>query len=100
MADQSERDDDKQTGDFDVMLEVNDLIQDVNGEVVLFNDSRLRRVSLASEVPVVAQGTTTQHVTAAGDDVSGFRFLSFANGLTLYFDPDLDVSIREGRQHP
>jgi hypothetical protein len=78
----------------DVILALSDLIQDENGEVVLFNDSQFRKLELIAESPLVAQGTAQTHVTRAGDDVSGFNYLSFANGLTLYFDATLEITVR------
>jgi hypothetical protein len=30
-------------------------------------------------------------VTAAGEDVSGFRYMAFDNGLKLYFRPELEL---------
>jgi hypothetical protein len=61
---------------------------------VFFNDSDLRRLAVTTEAAVVADGRASSHRTAAGEDVSGFRFLTFDNGLTLYFRPDLDVVVR------
>lgn len=68
----------------DVRLEVEDLVSDANGEVVYHDDSGNSVLTLRSAVPVVAEGASRPHVTAAGDDVTGFRYLTFANGLTLY----------------
>jgi hypothetical protein len=80
----------------DVTLAIGELIQDANGEVVLFNDSQLRSLALSSDAHLVAEGMADQHVTAAGDDVSGYKYMTFANGLTLYFDPGLDVIVKSG----
>jgi hypothetical protein len=75
-------------------LALSDLVGDDQGEVVFFNDSDLRRLAVTTEAAVVADGRASSHRTAAGEDVSGFRFLTFDNGLTLYFRPDLDVVVR------
>jgi hypothetical protein len=75
-------------------LRLDDLIEDNNGEVVLFNDSALPLVALEAEAAVVSEGTSGPHHTAAGDDVTGFRFVSFDNGLTLYYQDGLDLVIR------
>jgi hypothetical protein len=80
----------------DLTLAVEELIRDPNGEVVLFNDSQLRSLALESDTQIVGQGMADEHVTAAGDDVSGYKFISFADGLTLYFDPALDVVVKSG----
>jgi hypothetical protein len=78
----------------DVILALSDLIQDVNGEVVLFNDSQFNSLELSADSVLVGQGTVENHVTEAGDDVSGFRYVAFENGLKLYYDPDLRVTVR------
>ena len=75
-------------------LRLDDLLQDSNGEVVLFNDSGIPVVALDAPAGIVDQGQSGPHVTAAGDDVSGFRYVSFANGLTLYYQHGLDLIVR------
>ena len=77
------------------MLALDDLMRDQNGEVVLFNDSGLRALALSTDLPVIEDGEAGRHVTAAGEDVSGFRYLLFANGLRLYFQPGLDVLVQK-----
>jgi hypothetical protein len=81
----------------EVQLALSDLVGDANGEVVFFNDSGLRRLSIATDAAVVANGRAAAHRTAAGQDVSGFRFLTFDNGLTLYYESGLDVVVRDAR---
>lgn len=81
-------------GDELVSLRLDDLIRDEHGEVVLFNDSGLRALALETDAPVIAQGAADPHVTASGEDVSGLRYMSFANGLTLYYQDSLDLVVR------
>lgn len=81
----------------EVELALSDLVGDANGEVVFFNDSNLRRLALTTDAAVVANGRAGAHRTAAGQDVSGFRFVTFDNGLTLYYQTGLDVVLRGGR---
>ncbi len=76
-------------------LSLNDLIQDANGEVVVFNNSNFRNLALTTNAQVIAEGQADSHVTAAGEDVSGFKFVSFDNGMTLYYEPHLEVTVRE-----
>lgn len=76
-----------------VVLALADLLRDENNEVVLFNDSGLRSVALATRCTVVEQGEAPRHVTAAGEDVTGFRYLVFDDGLKLYFQPGVDVVV-------
>jgi hypothetical protein len=75
-------------------LAMSDLLGDANGEVVFFNDSGLRRLAISTDATVVADGRVGAHRTAAGQDVSGFCFLTFDNGLTLYYQAGLDVVVR------
>jgi hypothetical protein len=74
-----------------VALALDDLVRDANGEVVLFNDSGQRALAIATHARVLEEGEVGRHVTAAGEDVSGFRFLVFDNGLKLYHPPGLDL---------
>ncbi len=77
-------------------LRLDDLMQDDNGEVVLFNDSGMRALALATDADIVAEGSSGQHVTASGEDVSGFHYLTFDTGLTLYYQDGLEVIVRGG----
>jgi hypothetical protein len=81
----------------EVELAMSDLVADADGEVVFFNDSGLRRLVIATDAAVVADGRAGAHRTAAGHDVSGLRFLTFDNGLTLYYQSGLDVVLRGAR---
>lgn len=75
----------------EVELALDDLVGDDQGEVVVFNDSGFRNLAIRTDRAVVADGYAGAHVTASGSDVSGFRFVRFDNGLTLYFEPGLDL---------
>jgi hypothetical protein len=76
-----------------LVLALDDLVRDPDGEVVLFNDSGLRTLAISSPTVVVEEGEAGRHVTAAGEDVSGFRYVAFANGLRLYYQPGLDLIV-------
>jgi hypothetical protein len=78
----------------EIELSLSDLIGDERGEVVLFNDSAFGTLALTAEVGVVAQGVASRHVTAGGEDVTGFRYLTFENGLTLYYQEGLDLIVQ------
>ena len=82
----------------EVELSMADLVGDANGEVVLFNDSNVRRLAISSDAAVVAGGQTGSHRTAGGDDVSGFSFVTFDNGLTIYYQDGLDLVVRAARR--
>jgi hypothetical protein len=61
--------------------------------VVLFNDSAVREVVLETETRPLEEGEVDTHVTADGVDVGGFRYLRFADGLTLFHDADTRVRV-------
>ena len=75
----------------DVELALADLVADANGEIVFFNDSGFGSLAIRTDRSVIADGRAGAHVTAAGDNVSGFQFVRFDNGLTLYFEPGLHL---------
>lgn len=72
-------------------LNLADLISDTNGEIVFFNDSGFRTLQIETELTVRDRGRAEDHVTATGDDVSGFNYVTFDNGMTLYFEEGLDL---------
>ncbi len=74
-----------------VAFDLADLVADGDGEVVLFNDSRLRALFMSAGAALVDEGQVAAHRTLGGDDVSGFRFYLFASGLRLYFPSDLEL---------
>jgi len=78
----------------EVVLAMSDLIADEHGEIVFFNDSDLRRLVVKGDAAVVAEGRSAAHTTSAGEDVSGFSFVTFDTGVTLYYQPGLDLVVR------
>jgi len=75
-------------------LSLSDLISDERGEVVLFNDSEFRTLALRADVGVVAKGLAARHLTAGGEDVTGFHFVTFENGVTLYYQKGLELIVQ------
>jgi hypothetical protein len=84
-------------GRAEVELTMADLVSDDNGEIVFFNDSGFRTLGLSTTAAVVASGSSPRHVTAGGADVTGFKFVTFDNGLTLYFESGLDLIVHRER---
>jgi hypothetical protein len=82
-------------GAAEVELALADLVSDANGEVVIFNDSGFRTLALHTSSAVVADGKVHAHVTAGGEDVSGFHFVTFENGVTVYFREGLDLIVNK-----
>jgi hypothetical protein len=87
-------------GAAEVELALADLVSDANGEVVIFNDSGFRTMAIRAEAAVVADGRAQKHVTAAGEDVSGFNYVIFDNGVTLYYPEGLDLLLQPAGTPP
>jgi hypothetical protein len=73
-----------------------DVVCDANGEVVVFNDSGYRTLAIRTEAAVAAEGRAQRHVTVGGEDVSGFSYIRFDNGVTLYYPAGLDLILDRG----
>lgn len=80
----------------DVTIALEDLISDDNGEIVFFNDSGFRTLSITTQSSVVSNGQANDHSTMGGEDVSGFKYVTFDNGVTLYFEEGLDLLLSQG----
>lgn len=74
-------------------LDLSDLLRDSNGEIVLFNDSHLPALAVRAESAPVESGEVGSHVTAAGDDVTGYRFVAFDNGTKLFYQDSMNLVI-------
>jgi hypothetical protein len=81
-------------GAAEVELALADLVSDANGEVVIFNDSGFRTLALHTDLAVVGGGQARRHVTAGGEDVSGFNYVTFGNGVTVYFQEGLNLIVQ------
>jgi hypothetical protein len=80
----------------EVELALANLVSDDNGEIVFCNDSGFRSLAIHTDSQVVGDGRADAHVTAAGDDVSGFNYLKFDNGLTLFYEEGLELIVLGG----
>lgn len=69
-------------------LDLGDLLSGDTGEVVLASEAQL---SLTSTALVTDAGFVDQHMTADGEDVSGFAYLSFETGVTVYYPCGADL---------
>ncbi len=78
-----------------VFLELEDLLADDSGEVVLFAGEELP-VNIVTDEPLTDAGIAQAHVTATGVDVTGHYFYSFENGVTLYSPTDLPIVTEAG----
>ena len=73
-----------------LVLNLEDLLPDMEGEVVLHAEVGVP-LSLVAERPLTGSGIVEHHVTAAGVDVDGLYYYSFDNGITLYSDSDIVI---------
>ncbi len=73
-----------------LVLSLEDLLPDVEGEVVVHAENNLP-VSVVTNESLASSGIVDHHVTASGVDVDGLYYYSFANGITLYSDTDIVI---------
>lgn len=78
---------------FHTVLSMNDIVTDDSGACVLGVDGPKVSIVLQTDEAVVAEGAADDFASAAGNDVSGHSFLTFASGVTLYFPSDLDLAL-------
>jgi hypothetical protein len=73
------------------VLDLGDLIADAQGEIVVseVGDAQL---TIQASMPVSYSGLANEHITQDGFDVSGFHFVTFDNGITLYYDEGVSLS--------
>ena len=66
-------------------------VMDLATPSAILQSRRLRALAVSTDAAVVGEGRATRHKTAAGEDVSGFRYVAFDNGLKLFYQPDLEL---------
>jgi hypothetical protein len=79
--------------DDQLVLSLNDLLPDPNGDVVLFNDAGPVAVNIMTDVPITETGTADHYVTSSGVDVSGYHYCTFEAGVTIYYPPGMDLLV-------
>ncbi len=80
---------DAATGDT-VVLDLKDLLPDSGGEIVI-HGTGVGTIGVSTGQVVTATGMAEPHVTAAGEDVSGFRYYQLDGGITLYCQADTSL---------
>lgn len=71
-----------------VLLTLDDLLPDPQGEVVLFTGDDVS-VNILTKETITEFGVAEEHVTASGVDVTGLNFYSFEGGMTVYSASDV-----------
>lgn len=82
-------DDDQRSGDraplLSVVLQLDDLMPDKTGAVVLQADGERLEIQLEDWDEILTRGIAPDDTQSEHFDVSGMDFVTFANGVTLYF---------------
>lgn len=73
------------------ILAFTDLQPDAGDEVVLRPGGFDRRFRILTPLLPVEQGRALPHVTAAGEDVTGMRYVRFPHGPAVYFPADVEL---------
>lgn len=77
-----------------VVLPLASLAPDAGGEIVLTSQAGLNAITIATSEAVVRSGIVPyRRLTASGIDVSGYRFLGFESGLTLYYPQRVTLTV-------
>ena len=76
-----------------IWLSLGDLLPDADGNVVLLADAGLTGVGILTREKVQEFGRVKGRRTAAGMNVSGFHFMSFESGLTLYYPASISLRV-------
>ncbi len=85
--------------DLAVTLSLGDLLPDANGDVVIVSAGGRASLSIVTEERIRESGMADGHVTADGFDVGGFAFCAFESGTTLYYSPDLNLTIAQAEAY-
>lgn len=73
-----------------LILSLEDLLPDAEGEVVVLSEDNVP-LSLVTDETLAGSGIVDHHVTASGLDVEGLYYYSFSNGVTLYSESDIVI---------
>lgn len=84
---------DHKVGSAELLLSLDDIVSDGNGDAVLLDDAGLTRLAIATNASVVTGGVALGHTVATGEDVSGFAYVTFATGLTLYYPDSMELAV-------
>jgi len=76
-------------------LSLDELLSNEAGELVLESGTP-SAVELHAGEALLDAGIKEAHTTADGADVSGFSYMSFASGVTVYYPPDVDLNLVAG----
>ena len=79
-----------------VVLTLNDLLPDPQGDIVLLNQAGSVEMAVLTDKRVVDTGVADHHTTADGTDVVGMTYYSFESGPTLYVPADMNLSVIGG----
>lgn len=75
-----------------LVLDLRDLLPDSGGEIVIHGGGL--GLAVSTGLNLTAAGTAETHVTASGEDVSGYRYYQLEGGITLYCMADATLLLR------
>jgi len=76
-----------------ISLQLNDLLPDSAGNIVIEYDGGNLAVQLMTDQAVIEHGVAGEAVDANGGNLSGLAFFAFGDGTTVYFPTDISVHI-------
>lgn len=76
-----------------IVLSMQDLLPDANGEIVVLSQQGHLHLSLMTDQRIAESGVAASHVTADGIDVDGLSFYAFEGGVKLYYSSDVEITI-------
>ena len=81
-----------------IVLSLNDLLPDANGEIVVMSQQGQLHLNLMTDLRVCESGVAVSHVMADGLDVQGLSFYAFEGGTRIYYSSDVEITISTAHQ--
>jgi hypothetical protein len=81
-----------------IVLSLNDLLPDANGEIVVMSQQGQLHLNLMTDLRVCESGVAASHLTADGLDVHGLSFYAFEGGTRVYYSSDVEITISGAHQ--
>ncbi|MGD9741516.1 MAG: hypothetical protein AB7F08_05010 [Dongiaceae bacterium] len=76
-----------------IVLSLQDLLPDANGEIVVQAQQGHLHLSLMTDQRIAEIGVAVSHMTADGFNVDGLSFYAFEGGMKLYYTSDVEITI-------
>lgn len=76
-----------------IVLSLEDMLPDANGEIVVLSQQGQLHLNLMTDLKVCDSGVAASHVMADGLDVHGLSFYAFEGGTKIYYSSDVEITI-------